>query len=126
MKSSKWLINVSAITEKPNVTIAKNHAFSLTHVKPIRKPIPDDKKAPAKIPNIGGTFKGCIASNEEVNPPIPRKAACPSEPCPEVANKFQLEAYIVKRAIKVKTRIDKESLKKRGSIMENNMDATKM
>lgn len=77
------------------------------------------------MPIIGGISR-FSASNDDVNPPMPKNAACPSEPCPEVANRFQLEAYIVKRAIKVKTRIDKESLKKRGIIRENNTDAAKM
>jgi hypothetical protein len=112
------------IIAKPKVTMPKNHAFSLTHVRPIKKPTPAENKPPIKMPIMGGTFR-FRASNDEVNPPIPKNAACPREPCPEVANKFQLEAYIVKRAIKVKTRIDKESLRKRGTIRENNMEATK-
>jgi hypothetical protein len=103
VKSSKWLNKVSAITEKPKVTMARNQAFNRTQVNPIKKPIPADKKPPIKMPIIGGTPNGGIASKDEVNPPIPKKAACPSDPCPEVAKKFQLEAYIEERAIKVRT-----------------------
>jgi len=77
------------------------------------------------MPIMGGILR-FSASNDEVNPPIPRNAACPSEPCPEVANRFQLEAYVVKMAIRVKTRIDNESLTTRGIRRENAMSAMKM
>ena len=68
------------MTENPKVTIAKNHAFSLTQVRPIRKPMPAERKPPTKMPIIGGIPRGSIASNAETNPPIPRNAACPREP----------------------------------------------
>ena len=99
--SSNSLNRVSAIIEKPKVTMARNQAFSLTHVMPIRKPIAADKAAAMKIPIIGGMPR-FIASSDEVNPPIPRNAACPSEPCPELASRFQLEAYMVKITMSVK------------------------
>ncbi len=73
-------------------------------MRPIKKPIPAEKAAPMNIPIMGGIPK-LIASKDEVNPPIPKNAECPSEPCPELAKRFQLEAYIVKMAIIVKTRI---------------------
>ena len=43
-----------------------------------------------------------------------------------MANRFQLEAYIVKSAIRVKTRIDKESLITRGIARETVMSTAKM
>ena len=71
--------------------MAKNHAFNLTHARPISKPIAAESKLPKKSPIIGG-IPDLIASRAEAKPPMPKKAACPNEPCPEEANKFQLEA----------------------------------
>ena len=45
---SNWLERVAAMTEKPNVTIAKYHAFNLTQAKPISNPIPAESKPPAR------------------------------------------------------------------------------
>ena len=91
VKSSSSLKMVTIITEKPKVTIARNQAFNLTHVRPIRKPIAAESKLLNKSANIGG-IPNLIAINAETKPPTPKKAACPKEPCPEEANKFQLEA----------------------------------
>lgn len=98
--------------------MARNQAWSLTHVTPIRKPTTAENTAPMKIPIIGGIPK-FIASNDELNPPIPKNAACPSEPCPELANRFQLEAYIVKMAISVTILIMYVSLTKIGKAKED-------
>jgi len=51
----------------------------------------------------------------EENPPMPKKTACPREPCPEFAKKFQLEAYIAKIVIKVRTVRKKLSVNNIGS-----------
>jgi hypothetical protein len=71
--------------------MAKNQAFNRTHVRPIRKPIAAESKPPKKRANIGG-IPNFMVAKAETKPPIPKKAACPKEPCPEEANKFQLEA----------------------------------
>ena len=107
---SNWLDNVAAITEKPNVTIAKYHAFSLTQAKPISKPIPAESNPPIRSANTKiATDKPpigiCVVPRKltvaldivlpiiaEAKPPMPKKTACPREPCPEFAKKFQLAA----------------------------------
>ena len=98
MKELNWLDRVKAITEKPKVTIARYHAFNLTHAKPIKKPIPADKTPPIRmtrtwiaadkaprgielIPNIWiRALVILLPIIAEAKPPMPKKAACPSEP----------------------------------------------
>ncbi len=48
---------VCMIIANPNVTIARNHAFNLTQVKPIRTPITAAKKPPITIVKITGRPK---------------------------------------------------------------------
>ena len=110
VKESNWLESVVAITVKPNVTIAKYHAFKRTHAKPISKPIPAEIKPPKRSRatwrstdsapiGMEPTPKNPITAKvtlppirADANPPMPRNAACPSDPCPEFARKFQLAA----------------------------------
>jgi hypothetical protein len=107
---SNWLDNVAAITEKPNVTIARYHAFNLMQAKPIRSPTPAESNPPNRSANtkiaadkaptgIWVVPRKLIAAFDielpiiaDAKPPTPKNTACPSEPCPEFAKKFQLAA----------------------------------
>ena len=93
VKESNWLESVLIITEKPNVTIARYHAFNRTQANPISSPIPAEinpptrstttrmvtDKAPTGIEETPAAFASAVEievpNNAAEKPPIPKNAA---------------------------------------------------
>jgi len=85
IKTDNSFTTAAIIIAKPNVTSPRNHSFNLTHIIPKNSPTRDAASAPVNTPNTGVTpFMIRIV---EAKPPIPRKAACPRDACPEYASK---------------------------------------
>ena len=85
---SNWLNKLSAITEKPKVTIAKNHAFNRTHAKPISKPMPAETKPPTSSTEIrtnaamGPVNRDTPKALERTEDKVPPKSAEAKPPKP--------------------------------------------